>query len=324
MKILVKQNDYIMKKIFLFFAAVVMTAGVMSAQDINQATEAYNNGAMELQMGNNAAAIENFQTALTMGEALGDEAADLVANCKKAISSAYLSMAKDLYNAKDFEGAVTAFQQAKEVAEGYGEAEIAAEAAELIGQTEMLKYNTEGKAAMKVKDFATAITCFSKVLEMDPANGATAIQLGQAYMNSGKLDEAIAALETAKANGQEANAVKLISNIYLKKAQAANKAKNYQEVIDFATKSNEALENGNAYKLTASALQKLGKNNECIAAYEKYLEVTPNAKDASGIICTIAVLYQQAGDKAKAKEYYQKIENDPQFGATAQEQLKTL
>ena len=324
MKILVKQNDYIMKKIFLFFAAVVMTAGVMSAQDINQATEAYNNGAMELQMGNNAAAIENFQTALTMGEALGDEAADLVANCKKAISSAYLSMAKDLYNAKDFDGAVTAFQQAKEVAEGYGEAEIAAEAAELIGQTEMLKYNTEGKAAMKVKDFATAITCFSKVLEMDPANGATAIQLGQAYMNSGKLDEAIAALETAKANGQEANAVKLISNIYLKKAQAANKAKNYQEVIDFATKSNEALENGNAYKLTASALQKLGKNNECIAAYEKYLEVTPNAKDASGIICTIAVLYQQAGDKAKAKEYYQKIVNDPQFGATAQEQLKTL
>ena len=313
-----------MKKIFLFFAAVVMTAGVMSAQDINQATEAYNNGAMELQMGNNAAAIENFQTALTMGEALGDEAADLVANCKKAISSTYLSMAKDLYNAKDFEGAVTAFQQAKEVAEGYGETEIAAEAAELVGQTEMLKYNTEGKAAMKAKDFATAIAAFTKVLEMDPTNGSTAIQLGQAYMNSGKLDEAIAALETAKANGQEANASKILSNIYLKKAQAANKAKKYQEVIDFAAKSNEALENGNAYKLTAGALQKLGKNDECIATYEKYLEVTPNAKDASGIICTIAVLYQQAGNKAKAKEYYEKIVNDPQFGATAQEQLKTL
>ena len=301
-----------------------MTAGVLSAQDINQATESYNNGAMELQMGNNSAAIEYFQSALTMGEALGDEGADLVANCKKAICSAYLSMAKDLYNAKDFDGAITAFQQAKEVAEGYGEAEIAAEAADLIGQTEMLKFNTEGKAAMKAKDFATAITCFTKVLEMDPANGATAIQLGQAYMNSGKLDEAITALETAKANGQEKNAAKILSNIYLKKAQASNKAKNYQEVIDFAAKSNEALENGNAYKLTASALQKLGKNNECIAAYEKYLEVTPNAKDAGGIICTIAVLYQQAGNKAKAKEYYEKIVNDPQFGATAQEQLKTL
>jgi len=313
-----------MKKIFLFFAAVVMTAGVLSAQDINQATEAYNNGAMELQMGNNSAAIEYFQSALTMGEALGDEGAELVANCKKAICSASLSMAKDLYNAKDFEGAVAAFQKTQEIAEGYGEAEIAAEAAELINQTNMLKYNTDGKAAMKAKDFPTAIANFTKVLEMDPTNGGVAVQLGQAYMNAGQLDEAIAALETAKANGQEKNASKLLSNIYLKQAQAANKAKKYQEVIDFAAKSNEALENGNAYKLTASALQKLGKNDECIAAYEKYLEVTPNAKDASGIICTIAVLYQQAGNKAKAKEYYEKIVNDPQFGATAQEQLKTL
>ena len=313
-----------MKRIFLFFAAVVMTAGVLSAQDINQATESYNNGAMELQMGNNGAAIEYFQSALTMGEALGDEGAELVANCKKAICSAYLGMAKDLYNAKDFEGAVNAFTKTKEVAEGYGEAEIAAEAAGLIDQTNILKFNTEGKAAMKAKDFPTAIANFNKVLELDPANGAVYVQLGQAYMNAGQLDEAVAALENAKANGQEANANKLISNIYLKKAQAANKAKKYQEVIDFAAKSNEALENGNAYKLTASALQKLGKNSECIAAYEKYLEVTPKAKDASGIICTIAVLYQQAGNKAKAKEYYEKIVNDPQFGATAQEQLKTL
>lgn len=313
-----------MKKIILMFAAVIMTAGVMSAQDINQATESYNNGAMELQMGNNSAAIEYFQSALTMGEALGDEGAELVANCKKAICSAYLGMAKDLYNAKAFDEAAAAFQQAKEVAEGYGEAEVAAEAAELVNQANILKFNTEGKAAMKAKDFATAIASFKKVLELDPTNGAVAVQLGQACMNAGQFDEAVAALETAKANGQEKNAGKLLSNIYLKQAQAANKAKKYQEVIDFAAKSNEALENGNAYKLTASALQKLGKNDECIAAYEKYLEITPNAKDAGGIICTIAVLYQQAGNKAKAKEYYEKIVNDPQFGATAQEQLKTL
>ena len=313
-----------MKKIFLFFAAVVMTAGVLSAQDINQATEAYNNGAMELQMGNNSAALENFLSALTMGEALGDEGADLVTNCKKAICSVKLSMAKDLYNAKDFDGAIAAFQEAQKVADEYGEPDLAAEAADLIGQTEMLKLNTEGKAAMKAKDYPTAIACFANVLEMDPANGATAIQLGQAYVNAGQLDEAVTALETAKANGQETNANKLLSNVYLKKAQASNKAKNYQEVIDFAAKSNEAIEIGNAYKLTASALQKLGKNDECIAAYEKYLEVSPNAKDKGGIICTIAVLYQQAGNKAKAKEYYEQIVNDPQYGATAQEQLKTL
>ena len=301
-----------------------MSAVTVSAQDLAQATETYNNGAMELQMGNNALALEHFQNALSMAETLGDDAIDLVNNCKKAICSTSLSIAKELYNAKDFEAAITAFEKAKSVAETYGEAEIAEEAAELTGQTWKLKYNTDAKAAMSAKNYDEAAANFKKVLELDPDNGNTAIQLAQAYMKSSKLDDALEALETAKANGQEANANKMISQIFLMKAQASLKAKNYQAVMDLAAKSNEALENANAYKLAASAAQKLGKNNDCIALYEKYLEISPKAKDAAGVICTVAVLYQQAGNKAKAKEYYEKIVNDPQFGATAAEQLKTL
>ena len=313
-----------MKKFLLIVAAAVMSAVTVSAQDLAQATETYNNGAMELQMGTNALALEHFQNALSMAETLGDDAIDLVNNCKKAICSTSLSIAKELYNAKDFEAAITAFEKAKSVAETYGEAEIAEEAAELTGQTWKLKYNTDAKAAMSAKNYDEAAANFKKVLELDPDNGNTAIQLAQAYMKSSKLDDALEALETAKANGQEANANKMISQIFLMKAQASLKAKNYQAVMDLAAKSNEALENANAYKLAASAAQKLGKNNDCIALYEKYLEISPKAKDAAGVICTVAVLYQQAGNKAKAKEYYEKIVNDPQFGATAAEQLKTL
>ncbi|MGM9735405.1 MAG: tetratricopeptide repeat protein [Candidatus Cryptobacteroides sp.] len=313
-----------MKKFLLIAAAAVMSAVTVSAQDLAQATETYNNGAMELQMGNTAVALEHFQNALQMGESLGDDAADLVNNCKKAICSTSLSIAKELYNSKDFNGAIEAFGKAKEYAENYGEEEIAAEAGELVNQTWKLKYNTDAKEAMKAKDFATAAENFKKVLEIEPENGNTAIQLGQAYMKAGKMDDALAALEIAKANGQEANANKVISQIYLMKAQSALKAKNYQDVIDNAAKSNEALENANAYKLAASAAQKLGKNSDCIELYEKYLAISPNAKDANGVICTVAVLYQQAGNKEKAKEYYQKIVNDPQFGATAAEQLKNL
>lgn len=313
-----------MKKFLLIVAAAVMSAVTVSAQDLAQATETYNNGAMELQMGNNALALEHFQNALSMAETLGDDAIDLVNNCKKAICSTSLSIAKELYNAKDFEAAITAFEKAKSVAETYGEAEMAEEAAELTGQTWKLKYNTDAKAAMSAKNYDEAAANFKKVLELDPDNGNTAIQLAQAYMKSSKLDDALEALETAKANGQEANANKMISQIFLMKAQASLKAKNYQAVMDLAAKSNEALENANAYKLAASAAQKLGKNNDCIALYEKYLEISPKAKDAAGVICTVAVLYQQAGNKAKAKEYYEKIVNDPQFGATAAEQLKTL
>ena len=314
-----------MKKIILFFAAVAMSAAVASAQDINQATENYNNGAMELQMGNNGAALEYFKTALEMGEALGDEATDLVNNCKKAICSAQLGMAKDLYNAKDFEAAAEAFAEAKTVAEGYGETDLAEEAQNLIGQANLQIYNTAAKAAMRAKDYPTAIENFKKVLEIEPENGSVALQLGQAYQRANNLDEAVPALEKAKELGQAENADKLLSQVYVKQAQDANKAKDYQKMLDLCIKSNECLENANAYKLAASAAQKLNKStDEVIGYYEKYLEVSPTAKDANGVICTIAVLYQQAGNKEKAKEYYLKIENDAQYGATAKEQLKTL
>lgn len=313
-----------MKRIFLLVAAVVMAAGVASAQDINEATTNYNSGATELQMGNNASALSYFQTALEMGEAVGEGAEELVANCKRAISSTTLAMAKELYNSKDFAAAAEAFNKAKEVAEGYGETEIAEEAAELTVQATKLQYNTEGTAALRAKNYPVAIESFKKVLEIEPDNGNAALQLGQAYMRANDLDASAEALEVAKANGQDANADKLLSQVYLKKAQASSKAGNNQEAIEFCVKSNEYVESANAYKLAASASQKLNKNADVIKFYEKYLELSPNAKDAGGVAYTIAVIYQQDGNKAKAKEYYEKCANDPQFGAAAQEQLKTL
>ena len=89
-------------------------------------------------------------------------------------------------------------------------------------------------------------------------------------------------------------------------------------------KSNSYLENANAYRFAANAAQQLKNNDECIALYEKYLALKPNAKDAGGVKFTIAALYQQAGNKEKAKEYYQMVVGDPQYGASAAEQLKAL
>lgn len=311
-----------MKKIFLLITAALMTAGIASAQDINEATANYNNGATELQMGNLEAAVANFRTALEMAEALGEPAAELVANCKNAICSVTLAMAKELYNAKDFAAAVEAFNNAKAVAETYGDTAMAAEAEDLAAQANKLQYNTAGTAALRAKDYPAAIAAFTKVLEIDPTNDNAALQLGQAYYRSGQFDEAVVALTKAQELGQGANATKLLSQVYLKKAQADIKAKNYEAAIENCFKSNEYVESANAYKLAASASQKLGKNKDVITFYEKYLELSPNAKDFAGVVYTIAALSQQEGDIAKAKEYYQKITADPQYGAAAQEFLK--
>ena len=180
------------------------------------------------------------------------------------------------------------------------------------------------EASLAEGDHAVAEAAYKQALELDAANGMAYFRLGQALQQQNKVEEAEAAYVQAAANGQEKNANKQLSNMFVKLAQAANKAKKYQETIDYAAKSNQYLENANAYRFAAGASQQLGKNADCIANYEKYLELSPNAKDAAGVKFTIAALYQQGGDKAKAKEYYQAVANDPQYGPSAQEQLKTL
>ena len=309
-----------MKKIFLLFTAAVLSAGMAFAQDINQATENYNNGAMELQMGNNDAAITYFQTALEMAEALGEEGAEVATNCRNIIPAVYLSTAKEQIKAKNYDAAVEQLNKAIEAAEKYENADVTADANELMPQV----YVSKGNDFLTAKNFAEAEVAYNKAIELDAANGMAYFRLGQALASQNKTAEAEAAYVKAAENGQEKNAYKQLSNMYVKLAQASNKAKKYEEVLDYAAKSNQYLENANAYRFAAGAAQQLGKNADCIANYEKYLELSPNAKDAGGVKFTIAALYQQAGDKAKAKEYYQMVSTDPQYGPSAQEQLKTL
>ena len=309
-----------MKKIFLLFTAAALSAGMVFAQDINQATDLYNNGAMELEMGNTAAALENMQNALAMAETLGDEGTDLVNNCKTYIPKLMISIAKGLIKDGNYDAAAEYLTRTVETANLYEDAETAEDATELIPQV----YLSKGNDLLQAKNFPEAEVAYQKAIELDPANGMAYFRLGQVLASQNKVAEAEAAYVQAAANGQEKNANKQLSTMFVKLAQAASKAKKYQETIEYAAKSNQYLENANAYRFAASASQQLGKNADCIANYEKYLELSPNAKDAAGVKFTIAALYQQGGDKAKAKEYYQMISTDPQYGPSAQEQLKTL
>ena len=308
-----------MKKIFLLFAAV-MAAGVMSAQDINKAIELANNGNEAFQMGEYGLAIDAFKNSLAIAEGLGEAGAEHAATCKTAICNIHLANAKNLLKTADYDGALAKLNETITVAEGYGAAETVADASSLIPNVYMAK----GNASLKAKDMAGAITAYTKVTELNPANGDAYLRLGRALAASGKVNEAVAAYESAAANGEEADAKKQLSNLFLKMAQAKTKVKDYQGAIDNALKANSYLENANAYKIAASSAQKMGNNAQCIEFYEKYLVVKPNAKDAAGVTFTIAALYQQMGNKAKAIENYEKVASDPQYGPGAQEQLKVL
>jgi len=198
--------------------------------------------------------------------------------------------------------------------------EIISEAAELVPNV----YLRKGTTLIKDKDYAGAAAAFKEVVAITPEDGQAYLLLGQSLMQNNDLAGATEALEKAVGLGKADQANKLLGNAYLKEGQALLKANKLSEAIEALQKSNGYNESANAYKLIASACTKGGKSKDAIEAYKKYLEVNPNAKDASDILFTIAATAQKAGDKTTAKEYYNKLTGDAKYGATATAQLKAL
>jgi len=309
-----------MKKIILTLAAVILSAGLISAQDMAKATETAQGANEALVAKDYAKALEGFKEALTLAQACGEEGEDLVGTCKSVIPSIVLSIAKNEIKEANYDEGIAKLEEAIKAAEEYENDDVIGEAATLIPQVKKQK----ALALYNDKNYEAAATAYKEIVDADPEDGASALRLAMALTNTGDKDGSIAAFKQAAANGQEANANKQLANIYLKDAQQLLKDKKYKEAIAACEESNNYVESANAYKLTASAASQLKDNTKAIAAYEKYLELSPNASDAAGINTTIAVLYQQAGNKAKAIEYYTKVQNDPQYGATAKQQLEAL
>ncbi len=309
-----------MKKIVMLIAAAAMTVSVAFAQDINAVTDIYNNGAMELEMGNKESALNYFQSALTEAEALGEAGAEIIANCQMMIPAVMISLANDFIEADNLDAAMEWLAKAEEAANAYGDTDNAAKANEKKEQVLMKK----AAELLKAKDYANAIVVYEQIMAADPTNGRAALQMGQAYNASGDQVKAEEAFNIAAANGQEKQAFKQLSNLYVKKASASLKAKNTQEAYDFAVKSNEYLENANAYKIAGQCAMALGKAAEGLPLLEKYLELSPNAKDANQMKFNIAATAQKLGDKEKAKAYYEQVLGDPKFGAQAKAQYDAL
>lgn len=312
-----------MKKIILAMAALALSMGMMSAQDLATATSTYNSGAEALTMGNKTEALERFQKALTIAESLGDEGAEVVANCKNAIPSVMLSIGKELYNNKDFEGAIAKMKEASETAKAYGNEDIVAEVEGLLPQVTVAKSLDAANAAFKAKDVEGAIAGYKEVMAADTANSVAALRLGQ-LLSGSNLEEAEQYLNIAARHGQEGNAKQILGTAYLKQAANQLKAKKFADAIKLAVKSNEIKENAQALLIAGQASQKLNKNNDAISFFEQYLAASPNAKNANAIAFTVGALFQQGGNKAKAIEYYKKVVSDPQLGAQAKQLIDSL
>jgi tetratricopeptide (TPR) repeat protein len=309
-----------MKKLFTTLTIVLLGLSTAYAQDLATVTETYNNGATALSEGNKDAALAAFKEALDGAVALGAEGEEIANNCKNYLPEIQFSIAKELVNNQEYDKAIAELKKTVEMANEFGKEETSFMAEDLIPQVLMQKANS----LLNLKDFAAAAKTYKSILEINPNNGVAALRLGAALNSIGDTDGAVEAFKIAMANGQEDQAQKQISNIFLRAAASSLKAKNYAAAVEDALKVNEFGENAQAYQIAAQASQMQKKNADAISYFEKYLELAPNAKNATQIAFTLGALYQQAGNKVKAIEFYQQAVTDPKFGAEALKQINAL
>ena len=266
-----------MKKIITALFVLTLTAGISYAQDLAQATEMFNNAANALNSGDKTAALDQFKAVLPIAESLGEEGTAIVENCKKYIPQVNLSIAKDFFKDSDMDSAIAALKESAGLAEGYGNAEVAEEVASLLPQFLLQKGNT----LFSAKDFANAAEAYREAAGLDPENGVLLLRLGMALAGLGKTEEAVESYKKAAQFGQEATANKQLSTIFLKKAAAFLSSGNFEGALDAAKESLGFLPNATAYKVAGNAAAKLKDYKGAAEMFTKYLELSPNAKDAA-------------------------------------------
>ena len=303
-----------MKKIAKLFAATVIALSLgiaANAQDLAQATELYNAAATALNEGNDASAVENFQKALSMAEALGEEGAALATDCKGVIPKLYLKMGKEAANAKDMDKAIELLAKAQKLAADYGQADVAEDAKDLVPQI----YIADGNNLLNEKKFAEAAAEYQKALNLNGENGVAWLRLGMCKANTGDVDGAVAAFGKASEFGQKGAADKQLGNLYAKAAQAAYKSKNFAATLENVLKANEfGYTKLNVYG--GMAAFNLKKYDQCISLLEG--DASVNAK------YYLARAYEAKGNNAKACENYKAIVSDKNFGAYATSKVGTL
>ncbi|MGM9753636.1 MAG: tetratricopeptide repeat protein [Candidatus Cryptobacteroides sp.] len=275
-----------MKKFFVtVFAA--LAAVLAGAQDINSATDYYNNAVSYYSAGDLVSALAQFQQAYDIAKQCGEQGQDIVADCETNIPILSIQIAKEAAKAGDYDLAVAKLQDAVGICKSVGADDKAAEAQRLIPQF----YLQQGNTALKSKDYELAVSAFAKVLEIDPANGKAAVYQGQAYEKLGNNDAAEKSYLLAMENGQAKAAGKQLSKIYLKKASASNKAKDFATAVSQAKKSIEYNpENEQAYYIAGLASQNLKDNANAIVYFEKYLELAPSSANSQAVREVVAAL----------------------------------
>lgn len=284
---------YIMKKILIFLTIAFASFGFVKAQDIETIRSLYKEASELLNDGNLLISLPKYLTCLNMAQSFGDDAVDIVRGCQEVIPQIYLRCGDDAAAAGDTKTAIANFQRVIKTATEYGNnLDIVEKARSRISQLSLADLMKQGQTLAQNGDIDSAIDEYTKVVEA-----------------AGKDTE------------EATEALKLISNCYLRKAVLCMKNNDNRGCLENAQLAAQAMDSPNAEKLIGVSALNLEQYNVAIPAFEACLALSPNASNESQIIIQLATAYERSNDIDKACAYYQQIISDSKYGELAQKKV---
>ncbi|MCW9707331.1 tetratricopeptide repeat protein [Fodinibius salsisoli] len=286
----------------------------VKAQDKREAIKTYNQ-ALELMKANEFEQAANmFTQAIAQAEELGEEGNDIVERSQGQLPGVYFSMAKQEYrnfqsakSMSSLEATIDAFGEAGEVADEYGNSQIADKVPNILTQ---LTY-TKSLLQYQQQSFDQALATLDQVIEDNPNYAKAYYQKGiiTKKMDSGSLDDALGFFDKAIELGTQNNNNQIVARAQsaaadelVYRGSQANQNNSYSEAI---TLLNRALEyddaSSDAYFRLAEAYNGQQNWQQAVSAANKALELSNGGRtDKAKTYFALGTAYQGLGQSSDA------------------------
>jgi tetratricopeptide (TPR) repeat protein len=290
--------------------AILMTVSLainISAQTLDEAGAAFNQGIQFSKDLKYAEAVKSYEQTISICKQLGDTAMDLQLKAEQQMPGTYFNLAKSLFDAKNYTEAIPDFEKSAQFADQMGETKTADASRTYLAGI----YTSLGNADLKNEAFDQAIEKYNKSLFYKPVYYKAYYGLGLVYkkqenlpLMKESLDKviAMAGSDTTYIN----KAKDAAASAYQKAGAVALQASKYNPAVENLTASLEynSTEPRTFYYL-AIAYNGLSKWDDAITAANKALELQTG--DKSDIYFELGNANEKKGDATTACDFYKKV-----------------
>jgi len=180
-------------KTTLIVLMTLITSG-LSAQTMDDVIAKFNDGAEDINKGDFATAITEFNDLLVMAATVGSEADDLVGQAKEQLPLLHYQVAISFMKKKDYENAIPSLEKTVELAEAYGNnADKKAKAEKYLPKLLV----GVGTQKFKAEDYDEAVNLFKSAIKYSPNYPKAHLGIGLVYQKQFEEEDMVASLTKA-------------------------------------------------------------------------------------------------------------------------------